>query len=203
MPILSPVAPAGDKRRQIAPFVALAVIVFLVVFWRLGAPTFWNPDEAHYAETSRELTDGAAQTNFWRAALYAASCAIPVFAWCRGLPTMLRPVASLATGTEARNISPITWSWPVVVAAAAIAGFTRIILEERIMAGPHGPEIIELKRKRYSGQRRRGLLRYVPKFVRRLASTLFLLLIFGGTFSSWADLLVTGLLVGTAEREEV
>jgi 4-amino-4-deoxy-L-arabinose transferase-like glycosyltransferase len=23
--------------------------------WRLGAPTFWDPDEAHYAETSREL----------------------------------------------------------------------------------------------------------------------------------------------------
>ena len=38
---------------------ALLFIVFIVLFWRLGAPTFWDPDEAHYAETSREvLTSG-------------------------------------------------------------------------------------------------------------------------------------------------
>lgn len=30
-------------------------MVFVVVFWRLGTPSFWDPDEAHYAETSREL----------------------------------------------------------------------------------------------------------------------------------------------------
>ena len=35
--------------------VLAATLVFVVVFWRLGAPTFWDPDEAHYAETSREL----------------------------------------------------------------------------------------------------------------------------------------------------
>src|SRR5262245_43805388 len=33
----------------------LSVIVFVVLFWRLGAATFWDPDEAHYAETTREL----------------------------------------------------------------------------------------------------------------------------------------------------
>ena len=33
-------------------FVALA---WVVLFWRLGASTFWDPDEAHYAETSREM----------------------------------------------------------------------------------------------------------------------------------------------------
>jgi len=32
-----------------------ATIVFVVVFWRLGVPTFWDPDEAHYAETTREM----------------------------------------------------------------------------------------------------------------------------------------------------
>lgn len=31
------------------------MLAFVVLFWRLGAPTFWDPDEAHYAETSREM----------------------------------------------------------------------------------------------------------------------------------------------------
>ena len=31
------------------------VLLFVVLFWRLGTPTFWDPDEAHYAETSQEM----------------------------------------------------------------------------------------------------------------------------------------------------
>ena len=39
-----------------AAVAALAVaLVYVVLFWRLGVPTFWDPDEAHYAETSREM----------------------------------------------------------------------------------------------------------------------------------------------------
>ena len=34
---------------------AIVVVLFVVLFWRLGAPTFWDPDEAHYAETSHEM----------------------------------------------------------------------------------------------------------------------------------------------------
>src|SRR6476660_9796446 len=30
-------------------------LIFVVLFWRLGTPTLWDPDEAHYAETSREM----------------------------------------------------------------------------------------------------------------------------------------------------
>ena len=30
-------------------------LMFVVLFWRLGAPSFWDPDEAHYAETTSEL----------------------------------------------------------------------------------------------------------------------------------------------------
>ena len=30
-------------------------MLFVVVFWRLGVPSFWDPDEAHYAETTSEL----------------------------------------------------------------------------------------------------------------------------------------------------
>lgn len=32
-----------------------AILVFVVLFWRLGEPAFWDPDEAHYAETTREM----------------------------------------------------------------------------------------------------------------------------------------------------
>jgi 4-amino-4-deoxy-L-arabinose transferase-like glycosyltransferase len=31
------------------------VLAFTVFFWRLGATSFWDPDEAHYAQTTREL----------------------------------------------------------------------------------------------------------------------------------------------------
>jgi 4-amino-4-deoxy-L-arabinose transferase-like glycosyltransferase len=41
-------------------------LVFVVLFWRLGAPTFWDPDEAHYAETSREMI----ATADWSAPFY-------------------------------------------------------------------------------------------------------------------------------------
>jgi 4-amino-4-deoxy-L-arabinose transferase-like glycosyltransferase len=44
-------------------FVALA---FIVLFWRLGVPTFWDPDEAHYAETSRQIV----VTGDWWAPFY-------------------------------------------------------------------------------------------------------------------------------------
>ena len=37
--------------------VLLASLAFVVLFWRLGEPTFWDPDEAHYAETSREMIE--------------------------------------------------------------------------------------------------------------------------------------------------
>jgi 4-amino-4-deoxy-L-arabinose transferase-like glycosyltransferase len=39
-----------------------AALVFVVLFWRLGTPTFWDPDEAHYAETSREMV---ARGDWW------------------------------------------------------------------------------------------------------------------------------------------
>jgi 4-amino-4-deoxy-L-arabinose transferase-like glycosyltransferase len=32
-----------------------AALVFVILFWRSGTPTFWDPDEAHYAQTAREM----------------------------------------------------------------------------------------------------------------------------------------------------
>src|SRR3954471_7652002 len=43
-----------------------ACLLFIVLFWRLGVPTFWDPDEAHYAETSREMI----ATSDWAAPFY-------------------------------------------------------------------------------------------------------------------------------------
>ena len=45
---------------------AAALVLFVVLFWRLGAPSFWDPDEAHYAETTRELIT----TGDWLAPYY-------------------------------------------------------------------------------------------------------------------------------------
>ena len=44
--------------RSAAPYVrALAwiAIAWIVVFWRLGEPSMMDPDEAHYAELTREM----------------------------------------------------------------------------------------------------------------------------------------------------
>lgn len=43
-----------------------ATLLFVVLFWHLGIPTFWDPDEAHYAETTREMI----ATNDWWAPFY-------------------------------------------------------------------------------------------------------------------------------------
>lgn len=43
-----------------------AALIFVVLFWRLGTPTFWDPDEAHYAETTHEMI----ATGDWAAPFY-------------------------------------------------------------------------------------------------------------------------------------
>lgn len=45
---------------------ALAGLLFVVAFWQLGAASFWDPDEAIYAETSREML----RTGDWLAPYY-------------------------------------------------------------------------------------------------------------------------------------
>src|SRR5207249_11021935 len=50
----------------IPALIGFAIIVFVVIFWQLGAPSFWDPDEAHYAKTTRELMT----TGDWLAPYY-------------------------------------------------------------------------------------------------------------------------------------
>lgn len=44
----------------------VAALLFVVLFWQLGTASFWDPDEAHYAEASRELL----RTGDWLAPYY-------------------------------------------------------------------------------------------------------------------------------------
>ena len=44
----------------------MAALLFVVLFWQLGAASFWDPDEAIYAETSREML----RTGDWLAPYY-------------------------------------------------------------------------------------------------------------------------------------
>src|SRR4026207_2080323 len=43
-----------------------AFLLFVVLFWRLGVPSFWDPDEAHYAQTTQEMV----ATGDWLAPVY-------------------------------------------------------------------------------------------------------------------------------------
>jgi 4-amino-4-deoxy-L-arabinose transferase-like glycosyltransferase len=45
---------------------ALVALLFVVLFWQLGSASFWDPDEAIYAETSREML----RTGDWLAPYY-------------------------------------------------------------------------------------------------------------------------------------
>ena len=45
---------------------AVAALLFVVLFWQLGTASFWDPDEAHYAEASREML----RTGDWLAPYY-------------------------------------------------------------------------------------------------------------------------------------
>ena len=42
--------------------VLFASLAYVVLFWQLGAASFWDPDEAHYAETSQEMV---ATSDWW------------------------------------------------------------------------------------------------------------------------------------------
>ena len=70
-------------------------MVFVVLFWRLGAPTFWDPDEAHYAETTRELIE----TGDWLAPYYNEQPFFDkpiLFHWLQGIPMALAGPNELA-----------------------------------------------------------------------------------------------------------
>jgi 4-amino-4-deoxy-L-arabinose transferase-like glycosyltransferase len=60
------VSRAALRIERVAVATLGACILFIVLFWRLGIPSFWDPDEAHYAETTREMV----ATGDWLAPFY-------------------------------------------------------------------------------------------------------------------------------------
>ena len=43
------------RYESILTAVGWALVCWVIIFWRLGYPSFWDPDEAHYAQTTREM----------------------------------------------------------------------------------------------------------------------------------------------------
>jgi 4-amino-4-deoxy-L-arabinose transferase-like glycosyltransferase len=56
-PAAAPAAPLARARAAENIVLALltVILLFVVLFWRLGTPSFWDPDEAHYAQTTHEM----------------------------------------------------------------------------------------------------------------------------------------------------
>lgn len=58
--------PQSNAARRVAIWTGWAVVVYIVAFWRLGFPSFWDPDEAVYAVATREML----RTGDWLAPMF-------------------------------------------------------------------------------------------------------------------------------------
>lgn len=93
------------------PFLAWSALAFTVLFWRLGAASFWDPDEAHYAQTTRELiTTGNWLTPYYNDQPFFDKPIL--FHWLQAVP-----MATLGSTETAARLVP-------ALAALAIVGFT-------------------------------------------------------------------------------
>jgi 4-amino-4-deoxy-L-arabinose transferase-like glycosyltransferase len=120
--------PASDRVRLAAWLAASAVVLFVVLFWRLGAASFWDPDEAHYAETTRELLD----TGDWLAPYYNDRPFFDkpiLFHW---LQAMAMKGAGLSE-TGARLVPALAAL--ALIAVTAWVGVTLLSVEAGIVAG--------------------------------------------------------------------
>ncbi|TAK14617.1 MAG: glycosyltransferase family 39 protein [Acidobacteria bacterium] len=58
--------PQPDVARRVAIWAGWATVIYIVAFWRLGYPSFWDPDEAVYAVVTRRML----RTGDWLAPIY-------------------------------------------------------------------------------------------------------------------------------------
>src|SRR5437016_533701 len=97
--------------RRYLPLIGWALLMFTVLFWRLGDASFWDPDEAHYAETTRELiASGDWATPFYNGQPFLDKPIL--FYWLQALP-----LAFLGPSEFAARLVP-------ALAALALVGIT-------------------------------------------------------------------------------
>ena len=58
--------PQSNVARHVSVWTGWAVVIWVTVFWRLGFPSFWDPDEAVYAVATREML----RTGDWLAPMF-------------------------------------------------------------------------------------------------------------------------------------
>jgi hypothetical protein len=97
--------------RRSADYTAAALIVFVVLFWRVGVLTFWDPDEAHYAQSSREMVEAGGLTDGQR--ITTGSCSstnhMPALDWRKVIPEVARWVSANQIHGERIAIYRLKW----------------------------------------------------------------------------------------------
>ena len=81
--------------RTALSLVSCAALLYVVLFWRLGGASFWDPDEAHYAQATRELID----TGDWLAPSYNGQPFFDkpiLFYWLQAVPMSIAPQSEAA-----------------------------------------------------------------------------------------------------------
>jgi 4-amino-4-deoxy-L-arabinose transferase-like glycosyltransferase len=106
-------------------------IVWIVVFWQLGYPSLMDPDEAHYAELTREML----QSGNWMVPLLDGRPYIDkpiLFHWLQGLSMLLlgasEAAARLPSAIAALGLFAITRRVGMTVFGAAVGEWGAIML---------------------------------------------------------------------------
>lgn len=104
--------PLSLTRRPFAAAAACVAIVYIALFWRLGEPSFWDPDEAHYAQTTREVL----LSGDWLAPTYNGAPFYDkpiVFHWMQALSMLLlgqnEAAARLSGALCCAALALVTW----------------------------------------------------------------------------------------------
>ncbi len=108
-----------------------AVILYVVLFWRLGGASFWDPDEAHYAQTTHELIE----TGDWLAPFYNGRPFFDkpiLFYWLQGAAMRFAPdseaAARLAPAVSGVLLVAITGWFGAQLFGASVGAMAALML---------------------------------------------------------------------------
>jgi 4-amino-4-deoxy-L-arabinose transferase-like glycosyltransferase len=120
----------SDRTSSVIPCLGIIALLCLTLFVRLGTPTFWDPDEAHYAQTSREMID----TGDWIAPYYNEQPFFDkpaLFHWIQGAAMRVLGPSELAaripSALGALALVGVTW-WLGAQLAGAHVGLLAALL---------------------------------------------------------------------------